>query len=95
MEQAFVVLLSDLSHVVALLVGWPPAIICIPLDRVFSTVEPAYCSETADECATADDDERDGSSRTESHGRVGVESNRIVIEMTGVCWRLIYSESEG
>ena len=68
MKQAFMILLSDFSHVVALIVGRPPAIVCVSLVRVFSTVEPAYCSETANECSTAEDNEDNGSSSTESHG---------------------------
>jgi hypothetical protein len=72
MEQALGVLLSDFSHVVALVVGRPPAIVCAPLIRVFSTVEPAHCSDTADKCTTANDDEDDGSSSTERHGDDGM-----------------------
>lgn len=92
MEQALVVLLSYFSHVVALVVARSPAIVCAPLVRVFSTIEPAYCSETADECATADDDEGDGSSSTESHGDSWMEDDRTVLEVTGVCWLWMYSE---
>ena len=68
MEQALVVLLSDLSHVVALIVAGSPAIVYTSLVQVFSAVEPAYCSETANECSTAEDNEDNGSSSTESHG---------------------------
>ena len=92
MEQALGILLSDFSHVVALIVGRPPAIVCVSLVRVFSTVEPAYCSETADECAAADDDEGDGSSSTERHSGVGRRSDQTILAITSVCWILMYSE---
>lgn len=95
MEHALVVLLSDFSHVVALIVGWPPAIVCTPLDRVFSTVEPAYCSKTADECATADNDEDDGSSSTKRHSDFGMEGDTTVLKIASVCRMLMYSESRG
>lgn len=68
MEQALVILLSDLSHVVSLIVARSPAIVHTSLVQVFSAVEPAYCSKTADKRATAEDDEDDGGSSTESHG---------------------------
>jgi hypothetical protein len=72
MEQALGILLSDFSHVVALIVGRSPAIVCTPFIRVFSTIEPAHCSNTADECATANDNEDDGSSSTERHDDNGM-----------------------
>ena len=72
MEHALVVLLSHLSHIVALIVGRSPAIVFTSLIRVFAAVEPAYRSETADECATADDDESNGSSCTERHNDGGM-----------------------
>ena len=92
MEQAFMILLSDFSHVVALIVGRPPAIVCVPLVRVFSTVEPAYCSETADKCAAADDDEGNGSSSAERHSGVGMKSDQTILAITSVCWMSMYSE---
>jgi hypothetical protein len=68
MKQALVIFLSDLSHIVALIVGRPPAMICAMLIRVLSAVKPAYCSETANECTAPKYDEEDCNSSTERHG---------------------------
>jgi hypothetical protein len=72
MEQALVVLLSNFSHIVALIVGRPPAMVCAMLIRTFSTVEPSHCSKNADECTTAKDDKEDCKPSTESHGEDGM-----------------------